>query len=252
MNQNFTIKSYTELLTYFKQTHNFTLFKEYDQLDTQNTILLRHDIDYSLKHAFEIAKMESELGVKSTYFLLFSSPFYNMLDEENINLAKEIANLGHEIGLHYDVSVLLKGNSSNPQSLFEAEINILSNIIDHPIRTIAMHNPSISGDDIFRNTGYINTYSEQFVKGMAYFSDSCMAWRNNFIEHLEKNNFPQKMQLLIHPILWSEKELNRNEKLDHFFHQRISETEEMVNFSREIWKNHSGVIEHDLREKTRK
>lgn len=251
MKQNFTIKSYAELLKYFKLTHNFSLFKEYDQLDTRNTIILRHDIDYSLKHAYEIAKLESELGVKSTYFLLFSSPFYNMLDEENITLAKEIAKLGHEIGLHYDVNVILKGNRINPQSLFEAEINLLSNLIDSPIRTIAMHNPSISGEDIFRDAGYINTYSEQFVKGMAYFSDSCMAWRNNFIEHLEQNNFPQKLQLLIHPILWSEKELNRDEKLDHFFQLRISETESMIDLSREIWRNHSGVIEHDLREKSR-
>ncbi len=251
MKQNFTLKSYEELLKYFKQTHNFTLFKEYDQQDKQNTILLRHDIDYSLKHAYEVAKLESQLGVKSTYFLLFSSPFYNMLDEENIFLAKEIAKLGHEIGLHYDVSVILKGNKSNPRSLFDAEINLLSNLIENPISTIAMHNPSISGEDIFRESGYINTYNEQFVKDMAYFSDSCMAWRNNFVEHLEQDNFPEKIQLLIHPILWSEKEVDRYEKLDHFFQLKTSETEDMINDSREIWKNHSGVIEHDQREKNR-
>jgi hypothetical protein len=251
MTQNFTLKTYEELLKYFKQSHNFTLFKEYNQADEGKTILLRHDIDYSLKHAYEVAQLEANLGVKSTYFLLFSSPFYNMLDEENISLAKEIAKLGHEIGLHYDVTVMLKGNSSNPRAIFDAEINLLSNLIDHPIKSVAMHNPSISGKDIFRDSEFINTYNDQFVKDMAYFSDSCMAWRNNFVEHLEQDNFPQKLQLLIHPILWTEKELNRTEKLDHFYQLRISETEAEINVSREIWKNHSGAIEHDEREKKR-
>lgn len=248
MKHNFTLDTYTKLLKYFQQTHNYTLFKEYSQSVDQHTMLLRHDIDYSLKHAYEVAKLEAKLGIKSTYFLLFSSPFYNMLDEENIHLAKQIAALGHEIGLHYDVTVISKGSEKNPSALFEAEINLLSILIDQPIKSIAMHNPSISGEDIFRETDYINTYSEEFVKDMGYFSDSCMAWRNNFIDHLDKNSFPKKIQLLIHPILWTEAELGRYEKLDHFFEKQMTETENMINISREIWKNHSGVKEHDERE----
>ena len=150
MKQNFTLESYQELLRYFKQTHNFTLFKDYNEADERKTVLLRHDIDYSLKHAYEVAKLEAEMGIKSTYFLLFSSPFYNMLDEENIALAKEISKLGHEIGLHYDVTVMSKGNHKNPQSLFDAEVKLLSILIDGQVESIAMHNPSISGEDIFR------------------------------------------------------------------------------------------------------
>ncbi|MEO9530971.1 MAG: hypothetical protein ABJG68_05650 [Crocinitomicaceae bacterium] len=249
MNQNFTLENYKDLLEYFGQTHKFTLFKDYNEKETEKIILLRHDIDYSLKYAYEIAKMEAQLGVKSTYFLLFSSPFYNMLDEENISLAQEIANLGHEIGLHYDVTVISKGNRANPQSLFDAEINLLANLIDTPIRTIAMHNPSISGDDIFRESSFINTYDEKFVKEMAYFSDSCMAWRDNFIKHLDQGNFPSKIQLLIHPILWTKQILGRYEKLDQFFQTKISSIEDLINDCRKIWKDHSGVIEHDRRQK---
>jgi len=253
MKNNFTIEDYSKLLKAFQKTHNYTLFSEYDDLsDKENVILLRHDIDYSLKHAYKIAELEKNLGIKSTYFLLFSSPFYNILDDENIKLAKKITALGHEVGLHYDVNVILDGNKKNPYSLFNAKINLLSNLIEKPIKTIAMHNPSVSGEDIFSGTDYINVYHKKFVQDMAYFSDSCMAWRNNFVKHLEQNNFPQEMQLLIHPILWSEKELDRYEKLNAFLKSRITELERTTNLAKEMWKNHSGVIEHDLRELSRK
>ena len=247
MKTKFTIEGYTELLKYFKKTHNYTTFSEYDQTTKESTILLRHDIDYSLKYAYEFAKIEKSLGIKSTYFLLFSTPFYNILDEENIKLAKKITQLGHEVGLHYDVNVISKGNNKDPHSLFNAKINLLSNLIEKPITAIAMHNPSISGEDIFHETNYVNVYDKKFIKDIDYFSDSCCAWRNNFIEHIEQNNFPKKLQLLIHPILWSEIELDRYSKLDNFLQMKITESSNMIDSVKELWKNHSGVIEHDLR-----
>ena len=247
MKNNFTILNYSELLKYFKKTHNFVLFKEYENSNEDNIILLRHDIDFSLKHALTIAELESSLGIKSTYFLLFSSPFYNILDSENIEIAKKLISLGHEVGLHYDVNVFLQGNAKDPNPLFHAQIEMLSVLIDMPVTSIAMHNPSISGEDLFRNTEYINVYDKSFVKDIAYFSDSCMAWRNNFIDHLENNTFPKKFQFLIHPILWTEKELDRYVKLDEFLQSKNEENNKEIEFTKNLWRNHSGVIEHEQR-----
>ncbi len=248
---NFTIQSYSELLKYFHKSHSYITFSEYDQLHENNVILLRHDIDYSLQYAYEFAKIEKSLGVKASYFLLFSSPFYNLLDQENIGFARKIVELGHEVGLHYDVNVISNGNGLDPYSLFNLEINLLGNLIGKPIKTIAMHNPSISGEDIFRSTNYINVYDKKFVEDIAYFSDSCAAWRNSFVEHIKRNNFPNRMQLLTHPILWSENELNRYVKLENFLKTKNTETLNQIEVMKSIWKKHSGVIEHDLRESSK-
>lgn len=248
MKNNFTLKNYTELLQRLGKNHEYITFSEYGNKSANDAIiLLRHDLDYSLKHALKMAILEADLGIKSTYFFLFSSSFYNILDEVNIQIATQIRKLGHEIGLHYDVGVIEKGNKKAPLSLLHAQANILGNITDSRILSITMHNPSTAGNDIFRNANYVNAYEDKFVKGMAYFSDSCMSWRNRFIEHLKLNNFPPKMQLLIHPIMWSVKELNRWDKLDDLILANIKEMKNKGEIIKELWRNHAGVIEHDSR-----
>ena len=248
MKNNFTLNDYIELLQYFNKTHEFITFSEYEKKSATNAIiLLRHDIDFSLEKALSMAIIEAELGIKSTYFILFSSPFYNVLDDDNIEIVGKIKELGHEIGLHYDVSIIARGNKKSPLSLLNAQVNILKELTGNQISSIAMHNPSTSGKDIFRHTNYINSYDDKFLKGMAYFSDSCMAWRNDFIKSMELNNFPSKIQLVIHPFVWSEIELNRWDKLDQFVTIKIQEMENKGELTGKLWKNHTGVIEHDLR-----
>jgi hypothetical protein len=248
MKNSFTLENYKRLLQYFQKKYTFYSFKEFDQSVSINTILLRHDIDYSLKHAVKMAEIEASLGIKSTYFLLFSSPFYNILDDENIDLARKITQLGHDVGLHYDVSVISKGGNQNIQLLFDAQIKLLSILIENPVSAIAMHNPSISGRDIFKKENYLNVYHKNFTEDIAYFSDSCMAWRENFVQHLENNNFPTNFQLLIHPIFWSDTELDRYAKIDAFKDICTTQIENHIEFAKKMWRNHSGVIEHDLRE----
>ena len=248
MKTNFTLESYADLLKYFQKKYKFYSFKEFDNAASDNAIILRHDIDISLKYAFKIAELEASLGIKSTYFLLFSSQYYNILDSENIEIAKKIKQLGHEVGLHYDVSVIKKGGEQNPHLLFDAQIKLLSTLIENPITAIAMHNPSVLGEDLFRKENYLNVYHKKFTEEIAYFSDSCMAWRDNFVQHLDDNNFPNRFQLLIHPILWPETELSRYKLLDTFKVNCITQIENDIEIAKNMWKNHSGVIEHDLRE----
>lgn len=248
MNLNFTFKNYIELLDYFGKTHKYITFSDCKNKSYKDSIiLLRHDIDFSLLHALKMATIEADMGIRSTYFILFSSPFYNIFDVAIIKSINMIKELGHEIGLHYDTNAIEKGNSKSPISLLNSQVNILSELCGYPVASICMHNPSISGIDIFRKANYINAYDDEFTKEMAYFSDSCMAWRNSFVDHVNFNNFPSKIQLLIHPILWSEQEITRWEKLEQFILIKVKEIQNTGENIKEIWENHSGVIEHDLR-----
>ena len=163
-------------------------------------------------------------------------------------MPRKIKELGHEIGLHYDVNVMIKGGKNNAKELLNFQIRLLENISESAISSIAMHNPSINGTDIFRETSYLNVYDDKFIKDMDYYSDSCMAWRNSFIEKLTSNTFRSKIQLLIHPILWSVDIQTRWEKLDKLIAGIEAGIRKKGDETKNIWKNHSGVIEHDLRE----
>ncbi|HRY83476.1 MAG TPA: hypothetical protein P5533_02460 [Candidatus Cloacimonadota bacterium] len=57
-------------------------------------MILRHDIDSDCKTALRIAGIENALGLRASY--------YFRLTTWKVNLIKEIAALGHEIGYHYE------------------------------------------------------------------------------------------------------------------------------------------------------
>lgn len=248
---DFTLKAYEEFLIKLDKTHSFQTFNDYKESTNDKKIVLRHDIDYSLSYAYEMAKLEHSLGIKSTYFLLFSSEYYNMLDQKNITLAKKIYDLGHEVGLHYDVKVMQSNIHIDPKVVIDQHVKMLSLLTGKEVKSIAMHNPSINGEDIFKELPLNNAYSSVYLNSGAYFSDSCMAWRNEFMNYYKEDSFPDKFQLLIHPILWTERKLDRLEKLDYFQSIKIKQLKDDVDFSRSVFRNHSGVKEHDNRERNK-
>jgi len=247
---NFTLAEYRQLLAYFKRSHEYVTFSEVDPRSTSSPklILLRHDIDYSLKQALEFARLEADQGVRATYFLLFSAPTYNLLDSANIGLPRQIAALGHEVGLHYDVAAMLQGNKSHPLDVLHAQARLLGELSGSPVRSIAMHNPSISGADLFRSAPYVNAYDDRFTRAMSYYSDSCMAWRDSFVEALAADAFPERVHLLIHPELWTAQRAPRFEKLERVYADAQHELAAGLLATREMWRRHGGVREHDRRE----
>lgn len=242
--EDFTLSAYRELLAHAHATHEFVTFCEYDALpDGARSVLLRHDIDYSLPDALHMARLEANMGVRATYFLLLGSPFYNLLSPENSAAARELCALGHEVGLHYDVAALLAGGE--PLRVLDAQAALLGELSGQPVASIAMHNPSVNGEDVCRSAPYINAYAPQYTG--AYHSDSCMAWRDSFITLLG-GELPPRLQLLIHPCLWTEQRLPRAQKLDRIYSATQQEAQRAFSQMRHVWAGHSGVAEHDLRQ----
>lgn len=63
---------------------------------------LRHDVDISLISAYNMAKIENEMGVKSIYYIRFDCDYYNPFSSGSEQMINEIHLMGHEIGLHID------------------------------------------------------------------------------------------------------------------------------------------------------
>jgi len=92
----------------YYQSDDFIFDIPIEHRDGTKTILLRHDIDHSTSWACDMARVEAELGVCSTYFFLTTDlqrGHWKNADtrKRNIELLLEIQDLGHEVGLHYDV-----------------------------------------------------------------------------------------------------------------------------------------------------
>jgi hypothetical protein len=66
------------------------------------SIIMRHDIEYSLECAVTMARLEAKHGICASYYVLLHAPFYNPYTPQNMEILGEILELGHEIGLHYE------------------------------------------------------------------------------------------------------------------------------------------------------
>ena len=76
--------------------------------------------------------------VKSTFFFLLRSSFYNTISNQNYNAIKKIISLGHTIGLHFDASIY--GNKDLDANC-KKEISILEKIFDIKIDIVSFHRP---------------------------------------------------------------------------------------------------------------
>jgi hypothetical protein len=169
-------------------------------------VILRHDVDYSVLKAREMAEVESVLGVRSTYFLLLTSPYYNLLAEDNLKAAREIAAMGHEIGFHYDTDGFT-GLDHDAQCGKVVELaRFLAAAVGTPVTSIAQHNPSVTSVRL-RVPDYVDAYSDRFFRDIAYVSDSRRLFGTSDVHAFFRRH--ARSQLLIHPLWWHDEEKSR-------------------------------------------
>lgn len=191
-------QSYKDFINQFlRQGYTITSFDELN-LKNDSQLILRHDVDFDLRAAYQIAKIENNLNINSTFFFLLRGDFYNLLNDDNYNYVKKIKSFGHNITLHYDTSIYKdsKRELCNEVKIFEDFFNTKVNII-------SIHRPS---EDFLKNpNGYFeitNTYENKFFKDIKYFADS--GGRFRFGNPLESKEFHTRhnIQLVTHPIWW--------------------------------------------------
>ncbi|MDQ2903652.1 MAG: hypothetical protein ABI456_03730 [Ktedonobacteraceae bacterium] len=215
----FSLATYRHLLLAFESAgYAFCQFEEIKQrlAAKEPFVVLRHDIDISLRAALEIAHLEHELGVQATYFVTFHSPFYNLLSWSNARTLSQIHQLGHQIALHLD---FMACEEQYIDAL--AEIDILAQYYPYSNTQLAsLHSPSnleLFPIESFRQLQ--NVYGTIFSKEMTYLSDSTGRWRYGHPLESEAFSSRRPIQLLTHPIWWlQEGELPR-EKLEAWLYK---------------------------------
>ena len=226
---DFTHIIYKELLlTLKKQGYQFITVEEYFTNNYNNSkpiVMMRHDVDRHPKRSLDMAKLENELGVKTTYY------FRTIPQTLKPKIIKEIANLDHEIGYHYESLAETNGNYEKALKDFKKNLMILRKF--YPIKNIAMHGrPTSTWDSrlLWEKYNYkkydilSEPYFDLDFNKILYITDAGRTWNNesinlrdkvdtkfNFlfnhtneiISNIKEDKLPKKIMINIHSEHWA-------------------------------------------------
>jgi len=214
--EDFTEENYKRLLKIAKQKYSFITYGDIKE-DLGSVVIWRHDIDYSVHRAYKLALIETELHVKSTFFLYLHSSMYNLLEREITTLTKEIIKLGHNIGLHFEPAHynLTIGDTDGLKMYLNYEKKILENLFETDIEVFSFHNPDAGGWMAFEDfdvCGMVNTYSRYLKDNYCYCSDSDGYWRYNRLEDVLSGDH-KKLHILLHPEWWTPDKMTPRERV---------------------------------------
>jgi len=212
----FTYRAYENLINLLQ--HNKYIFCSYhNYFQHDNCVILRHDVDYSLEKALSMAHIERELGIKSTYFVLLSTDFYNIASKKCQSIIGKIYELGHEIGLHFDEA---KYDTLDDEKKFimqiKNEAEVMGMLLGFKINCVSMHRPSkVTLVADYQIQGIINSYSKVFFNEFKYVSDSRRNWRED-IESIMSSGKYKRLHILIHPFWYNNEEKTLEQSISEY------------------------------------
>lgn len=143
---DFTYKIYTNLLkSIISKGYKFITFKEYVITKISGSplpskfIILRHDVELRYENAYYMANIQSELGIRASYYFRIHDK------KKNEEFIKKIAELGHEIGYHYDDLSRCNGNVENALKRFKKNLTYFRQFGE--VSTISMEGAPLSKYD---------------------------------------------------------------------------------------------------------
>lgn len=190
-----------------KVGYRFASFAEFpvDQPADGPSILLRHDVDYSLELALEQARANRAGNVLGTFFVQLRSPVYNLLEEKNLDCLREIASLGQHLGVHFRYPP--EGASAEDlRAAVAIDLDICQQATGCNFeRVVAWHNPLahlVGAPNPFPEATFLSVYSPPFFVQGQYFSDSNLRNMPEDFLRIIGDSQVDFLQLLFHPLYW--------------------------------------------------
>lgn len=230
---DFTLKTYKILLErLLDRNYSILTFQYYLQLNSSksrhlnsSTIILRHDVDRKPLNSLKTAIIENKLGIKASYYLRIPKTFKS-------DIIKQISELGHEIGYHYENMDTCHGDIDKAWDDFRRNLEKLRKL--YPVKTICMHGSPLSKYDNrdlwkkydYRTEGVIGEpYLDIDWNEVFYITDTGRHWNNKGISVRDKvksdfdikikntkhilnlvqnHQLPGKIMFNIHPEYWAD------------------------------------------------
>ena len=206
LDNQFSYKAYIKILHKYKD--KFCDFANVESM--KSYVLLRHDVEFSPIRALEIAKIENNENISSSFLFQVRSNAYNVLSSINRKIINEIISLGHKVGLHFYVTHLEENNWDSLRMELLKQADILNFAINKEIDRFSYHRPPRwvlkNREDHLKNL--INMYGKSYFElseapqHIKYLADS----KHSFPYGNPMGNYAfNKMQILLHPDEWSNK-----------------------------------------------
>ncbi len=197
---DFSYSSYKDLI-YLLKAHNYVIASYNNYHEYKKSVILRHDIDFSINDSYKFSLFEESLNIKSVYFVLLSTGFYNPMEKCSRKMLKDMHKRGFTIGLHFDTTAYDTNDINQP---VQSEKNILEEIVEAPVNLISFHRPApIILENDLKFPGLTNVYSKEFFHDCKYCSDSRFFWRDNPYELITSQKY-DRLQILTHAFCWAE------------------------------------------------
>ena len=221
---DFTLTNFRELIRLARQSYRFRLFTDFDR--SEKFVLWRHDVDFSVHRAVKFARVEAEEGVCGTYFLHLHSEFYNLFEYEVSALIRELASLGHHLGLHFDTHYYGIERQDQLEHLLTRERRILEECFESEIRVFSLHisSPTTESFRAWEYAGLINAHAEYFRTHVPYCSDSNGYWRHRRLEEVLRAAAEPRLQVLTHPELWQDSVMSPKQRVYRCIDGRAAKT----------------------------
>lgn len=206
-----------------EQGYVITPFRDFAPPGERPVLLLRHDLDHDLESARIVAALEAEEGVAATYFVQTACDFYNLLGTVGRAAIREIADAGHEIGLHYAAARYVGPGGA---AAIAADVRLLEDLGGRKVVSAAQHIPIDDGAvDLSAHICH-DAYHSRFTSGdMIYISDSLMQWRAETPHDLLDAR--RSFQLLVHPECWTAHHRNMAETMTAVCAAQVAETQRL-------------------------
>ena len=240
--RDFTLDIYRELLeTLQKQGYELISYAEYcrntDISEYRNTdkrfVILRHDVDAKPWNSLKTAQIEHSLGAKATYYFRVGK------ESNNPEVIRAIAQLGHEIGYHYEDMALCQGDVVKAYSHFQTWLDYFRQY--YAVETVCMHGAPTNkydGRDLWKVYDYKalgvigEPYFDTDFSDVLYLTDTGRCWdgykvsvrdkipqyqdewsrrgwtwhtTGELIQAIKDNRLPAHVMMTTHPQRWTNK-----------------------------------------------
>lgn len=208
----FSFDDYKEIINAIKDKGTYSTL--YEAIGKEKFIIMRHDVEYSVERARDLAEFEESMGFFSHYFFQCTNNAYNILSLKNKKILKNMHDKGHIIGLHFalnevsDMKIIRKN--------IKREIDMLSDMLEFKIDTFSIHRPSTDSlKENIKLNGIINAYQDDFFTfepnakpesdlRVKYLSDANHIWRYGYPSRDTIFKY-DRIQILTHPFAWTKK-----------------------------------------------
>lgn len=182
-------------------------------------LFLRHDIKISPGKALRMAEIENEYGLPASYMVRADSPLYSLDDRQTRIQLLEIVQMGHEVGLHFDLARETRRSPSYLR-LIEAEIRAacerIEQITCRPVRSLSFQRsiPLLFNGQLLLN-GRVNADARE-LRAWCLSDAGGFCRGGDPLAQITGHNGPV-LQLILHPIWWGERHIHASQRLQEFF-----------------------------------